>query len=137
MLEWRKTIQLVHKEEMAQGIPEGSTEAAQQENQRRTAKGAEHVELKKAHDAMLKDIQDRKSKEKNNRPVFKLGKKLMTCETKKELNKKSPVKVRPNFEKAFQAYLGLNLEEQPELAGTETYKEGLVNEEWNDGTNYN
>ena len=41
LLEWRKTIVLVHKEEMAMGISEGSTEAVQQENLRRTAKAAE------------------------------------------------------------------------------------------------
>ena len=60
----------------------------------------------------------------------------MNCEAKKELVKKAPEKARPQYEKAFQAYLGLNLEEVPELAGTETYKEGLVSEEWNDGATY-
>ena len=47
LLEWRKAIQLVHKEEIAMGVAEGNTEAAHQENLRRSDWSAEGMELKK------------------------------------------------------------------------------------------
>ena len=83
-----------------------------------------------------KQMQDEKTKEKNRRPVIKLGKKLMTQLEKKNNETKTVEKPRPQFEKAFNAYLGLNFEENPDLTTTQTYKDGLVSTEW-DGDNYN
>lgn len=63
----------------------------------------------------------------------KIGKKLMAADTKPHVVKKEQKKPQPEFEKAFQAYLGLNLEEQPELKTTDLYVEGLRSDEWKGG----
>lgn len=61
LLEWRKTIQLVHREEIAMGTNEMETEAIKQENLRRQAKSQEGMELTKRLQLELKKRQDEKA----------------------------------------------------------------------------
>ena len=95
------------------------------------------MELAKELQRREKVEQDKRTQEKNKRVIVKLGKKQMTRDSRPAVEKKQVEKPRPQFEKAFQAYLQLNLEEHTDLAGTDTYKEGLVNPEWNDDATFN
>ena len=59
----------------------------------------------------LKKRQDEKAQAKHKKLRDKIGKKLMVAESKPQVVKKEKKKAKPEFEKAFQAYLGLNLED--------------------------